>query len=76
MIAVFLVVRRRNRPRPNNKCVQEGYWNYAGGQLISPRRVIPGINLEVRAEAGIDNRGFYVEIAGSDRTRGSRLYFS
>ena len=63
-------------PWYRRRCVQEGYWSYAGGQLISPRRVIPGINLEVRAEAGIDNRGFYVEIAGSDRTRGSRLYFS
>lgn len=58
------------------KCRQEGYWSYAGGQTITPGYTIPGIKVKLSASVGIDNRGFYVDVAGNDQAKGNRLYFS
>ncbi len=58
------------------KCHQEGYWSYAGGETITPAYTIPGAKFELSASVGIDDRGFYVDIAGNSKAKGNRLYFS
>lgn len=58
------------------KCRQEGYWSYAGGQTITPAYTIPGVKVKLSASVGIDDRGFYIDVAGNDQAKGNRLYFS
>jgi hypothetical protein len=57
-------------------CRQEGYWSYAGGQTITPGYTIPGIKVNLSASVGVDNRGFYIDVAGNNQAGGNRLYFS
>jgi hypothetical protein len=57
-------------------CHQEGYWSYAGGQTITPGYTIPGIKVNLSASVGVDDRGFYIDVAGNNQTGGKRLYFS
>jgi len=56
------------------KCRQEGYWSYAGGDLIFPG--IRGITINIGAEVGIDNGRFYVSTGGNQYAGAQRLYFS
>ena len=60
----------------NWRCRQEGYWSYAGGQTITPAYTIPGANVKLNASVGVDNRGFYIDVAGGSGANGNRLYFS
>jgi hypothetical protein len=57
-------------------CHQEGYWSYAGGQTITPGYTIPGIKVNLSASVGVDDRGFYIDVAGNNQAGGKRLYFS
>jgi hypothetical protein len=58
----------------NLKCRQEGYWSYAGGDLIFP--AIRGININISAEVGIDNGRFYVATGGTKWAGSQKLYFN
>jgi hypothetical protein len=56
------------------KCKQEGYWAYAGGDLIFP--AIRGININIGAEVGIDNGRFYVATGRNQWAGAQKLHFS
>jgi hypothetical protein len=56
------------------RCSQEGYWAYAGGDLIFPG--IRGININIGAEVGISDGRFYVSTGGNQYAGAQRLYFS
>ncbi len=56
------------------KCRQEGYWSYAGGDLIFP--AVRGININIGAQVGIDNGRFYVATGGNQWAGAQKLYFS
>lgn len=56
-------------------CRQKGYWNYAGGETITPGYTIPGVKVKLSASVGIDSKGFYVEVQPGKDVKGARLYF-
>ena len=57
------------------RCHEEGYWSTTGGQELTPAYTIPGIRIELSAEVGIDDRGFYIQVTGKRGTEDGRLYF-